>query len=75
MGCRRSEVLLGILRHFAPFRGHLRAISDSLRVLREWLIRKGLAIGFKIEAVRWMTAFTFLLLPYRPPRCTCRISR
>jgi hypothetical protein len=36
---------------------------------------EALAIGFKIEVSRWMTAFTSLLLPYRPPRCTCRISR
>ena len=36
---------------------------------------EALAIGFKIELSRWMTAFTSLLLPYRPPRCTCRISR
>jgi len=36
---------------------------------------EALAIGFKIEVSRWMTAFTSLLLRYRPPRCTCRISR
>ena len=36
---------------------------------------EALAIGFKIEVPRWMTVFTSLLLPYRPPRCTCRISR
>jgi hypothetical protein len=42
-----------------------------------WTIshREALAIGFKIEVSRWMTAFTSLLLRYRPPRCTCRISR
>ena len=42
-----------------------------------WTISRSeaLVIGFKIEVARGMTAFTSLLLPYRPPRCTCRISR
>ncbi len=30
------------LRHFAPFRWHLRIVGDLLRPLRKWLLRKGL---------------------------------
>jgi hypothetical protein len=55
------------LRHFSPFRGHLRTLRDTLRELRKWLLRKGLWSP-RVRLRTFVAAPA--LAPVRHPSCT-----